>query len=131
MSTLGRAFKLDQNGDLKLTENDAGFTEFDIVEGPNEVAQALVIRLRTRRGEDPLNPDTGLPIPQIMGIFDPPLLNTILRTEVSKDGRVASINNVESGFETRENRRTRSVQALGQVQLIDNSAVNIVERFIL
>lgn len=131
MATLGKAFALDQVGDLQLTNNDAGNTDIKMVEGPREVAQALVIRLRTRRQEDPLNPNTGLPIPEMMGIFEPGLLNTILQSELSKDGRIKSIPNIESGFEDEAARHERAIQAVAEVRLIDNEAVNIVERFIL
>lgn len=131
MSTLGKAISLNQVGDLKLTQNDAGNTDVDIIEDTKEVAQALVIRFRTRRGEDPISPRTGLPIPEIMGVFDNSLLNTILRTELQKDGRIKAIRRVATGLQDREDRHKRAVQGVVSTRLINNEAVTITERFVL
>jgi hypothetical protein len=102
-------------------------TGFAIVEDVEAVAQAIRLRLQTRRGEDPFAPEVGLPVRQMVGKLDQDFIAGQVRRVVLADLRVSDVQNVETVFGNDTDRANRVVTVSFDVLLKDGRTFTLVE----
>lgn len=68
--TQWQAFKIDLDGSIVVDSDQYGNQRFRIIEGSEYVAQSTRFVLQTERGEDPWHRDNGLPIEEVVGLFN-------------------------------------------------------------
>lgn len=101
------------------------FHDFDIVEGVEEVEQAIHVRLRTRRGEDIISPSVGLPIDAMMGIRTPAFIEGTFREELLKDPRVSAVQDFDLNLDP----QVRRLDTAFSVVLKDTTTFTVEEKF--
>jgi len=113
-----RTLLLDADGDIRKTEQNT----LAYVDGPAGVEQELKTRLKTVRGEDPFNPNYGLRIFEVTGA-PPAILEREIRNALTRDDRVASVEDVEIDDEDLGTKREVSVTV--QVELVDGTPLEL------
>lgn len=114
---------------LSSTESSVIPTAFKVIEGVEEVGQALRLRLATRLGEDRVSQDYGLPKAQMVGLFDPDFTAAAFRTCILQDPRVLDVPDVEVGYHDDTDRANRVVTVRCEVNLRDGTSFNFAEVF--
>ena len=109
MTDINLAIKLDNDGDIATKETEGGGIDYDVIDGKNATAQGLEISLKTRQGEDPISPHIGLPIPKIIGIFNPDFVAGTVRWAILQDPRIKEVN-VEANPRSDEDRQRRVLE---------------------
>lgn len=122
--TSGKAITLDATGDIVIEDITDGGTTPSVVEQAREVEQALRIRLSTRLGEDPISPTVGLPISEMIGIFNPDFIAAAIRRCVMQEPRVDSIGPISVTLPD-ENRATRRAEVSFSVKLKGGEEINL------
>lgn len=107
--SVGLAIEMDNDGDLVLQTNEGGGIDLALIEGILEVQQAIEIRLRTIRGEDPFFPLVGLPIREIIGLFNPSFIEAVVRQTILQDRRVDRVGTIT--IDLKRETRTATVRA--------------------
>lgn len=121
----GIAVKLDVDGDIVLETDSYGNIDFQLVEGSDEVAQALTIRLRTFLGEDRVEPTMGIPWDRVIAVFTPELVSSLVTNSILKDPRVKTVGEITSTNDPVDRVLTMEVP----VTLKDGSTITLVEAF--
>lgn len=87
-----KCFKLDENGDLVISTNSTGGKNIALVEGVEEILQAVKLQLGQWLGEDAFHPDIGLPVPSMVGARSVDFVQGVITDALRKDPRVKAIN---------------------------------------
>lgn len=124
----GIAFALDDDGDIRLVNVPGGGVDIALVEGQGEVEQAIRIRLQTRISEDPISPEVGLPVDQLVGLYTPEYISAIITQALLRDPRVKGIATMDIKLPD-ENRANRIGEVSFTVKLISGESLAITDIF--
>lgn len=110
-----KTLALDVDGDL---DDDAG--DLYYLDGPPGVEQELRVRLGTAEGEDPFNPEFGLPVFTIAGA-PPEVVEREVRAELLRDDRVENVPTIDVDLDV----ETRVAEVSIVVELVDGEPLEI------
>lgn len=111
-----------------LKQVPGGGIDFDLVDGREEVEQAIRLRLQTRLGEDILSPQVGVPFHDLVGIFNPTLISALITQSLVRDPRIENISGMTITL-PEENRATRIAEVSFTVKLKGGDALTISDIF--
>lgn len=123
--TIGLAVKLDPTGDIELETDADGNVDFKLIEGVDEVAQALSIRLRTFEGEDRTDQNVGVRWDRIIALFTPEIVQGIVSRAILLEPRVQSVGEITTSLEPANRVLTIEVP----VVLKDGQNLTLIEAF--
>lgn len=117
-----QAFKLDDDHDLEMVEDEFGNKDLVLVSGVDYVGQSIEFRLLTPQTDYPLDRDFGFPYNQAVGIFNRTFIAGAIRRALADDPDISEILAIEINL---DQGRKRTIDVTIQVRVEDGTVFGV------
>lgn len=116
-----QSFKVDDEGDFVVDEDQYGNKSFRVITGIDVVRQNIQMRILTVLGERVLHPDYGMDFPSLEVPYDENLVRGEIVRTILEDPDVQEIEDIEVSFDG----RTRHASFSGSILLKDGTEIGV------